>query len=183
MNDEQMIWESYFKSIKESTENNIDEQFFNLYENGEKETANELVKRFAASKGYDFGPAAHSTNVEKLEDNKFKLSKAGSRGGKRIDYYRPAIYFATTNEEGEKLYKRLEDKGMSPRTAYGKYVFNFYLKIDKSVDLYSDTGLGIIVGIADPARIKLADPFTFDDNKELIPLSRRFDPNTEDIRY
>jgi hypothetical protein len=183
MNDKELIWESYLKYIIESNENSIDNQFFNLYKNGEKESANELVKNFAASKGYDFGPAAHSTNVEQLEDNKFKLSKAGSRGGERIDYRRPAIYFATTNEEGEKIYKTLEDKGMSPRTAYGKYVFNFYLKIDKSVDLYSDTGLGIIVGIADPSRIKLADPFTFDDNKELIPLSQRFNIGTDDVRY
>jgi hypothetical protein len=183
MNDEQMIWERYLNSISESNENSIDNQFFNLYNNGEKDSANELVRNFASSKGYDFGPAAHSTNVEQLEDNKFKLSKAGSRGGNRIDYYRPAIYFATTNEEGEKLYKRLEDKGIFPRTAYGKYVFNFYLKLDKTVDLYDETEFGAIIGITDPTRIKLADPFTFDDNKELIPLSKRFDMNTDDIRY
>ena len=72
---------------------------------------------------------------------------------------------------------------MSPRTAYGKYVFNFYLKIDKSTDLYDETEFGLIIGITEPNRIKLADAFTFDDNEEIIPLSQRFNINTEDIRY
>ena len=32
-------------------------------------------------------------------------------------------------------------------------------------------------------KIKLADPVTYDDNGEIIPLSQRFDSNNEDIRY
>jgi hypothetical protein len=34
-----------------------------------------------------------------------------------------------------------------------------------------------------PNQIKLADPVTYDDNSEIIPLSKRFNPNTDDIRY
>lgn len=33
------------------------------------------------------------------------------------------------------------------------------------------------------ASLKLAEPVTYDDNKRIIPLSRRFDKETDDIRY
>lgn len=35
----------------------------------------------------------------------------------------------------------------------------------------------------DPERIKSADPVTYDDNGNVIPLSERFNPEKEDIRY
>lgn len=34
-----------------------------------------------------------------------------------------------------------------------------------------------------PSRIKSAEPFTFDDNGNLIPLSQRFNPDNNDIRF
>jgi hypothetical protein len=37
--------------------------------------------------------------------------------------------------------------------------------------------------VFDPSNIKLSDPFTYDDNGELIPLSKRFDQTNEDIRF
>ena len=33
------------------------------------------------------------------------------------------------------------------------------------------------------ATLKLAEPVTYDDNKRIIPLSQRFDKETDDIRY
>lgn len=33
------------------------------------------------------------------------------------------------------------------------------------------------------AKIKLADPVTYDDDGDVIPLSKRFNPNSNDIRY
>lgn len=41
----------------------------------------------------------------------------------------------------------------------------------------------IIIVVFNPNQIKSANPFTFDDNGQLIPLSRRFDFNNNDIRY
>jgi len=35
----------------------------------------------------------------------------------------------------------------------------------------------------DPERIKSGDPITYDDNGNIIPLSERFNPTTNDIRY
>ena len=37
--------------------------------------------------------------------------------------------------------------------------------------------------VYEPNQIKLADPVTYDDNEEIIPLSQRFDSNNDDIRY
>lgn len=37
--------------------------------------------------------------------------------------------------------------------------------------------------VRDPCRVKSAEPFTFDDNGDLIPLSRRFNPESSDIRF
>jgi len=34
-----------------------------------------------------------------------------------------------------------------------------------------------------PEQIKLADPVTYDDDGDVIPLSERFNPNSNDIRY
>ena len=37
--------------------------------------------------------------------------------------------------------------------------------------------------LLDPEQVKSADPVTYDDNGEVIPLSQRFDSNKRDIRY
>lgn len=37
--------------------------------------------------------------------------------------------------------------------------------------------------VKDPKQVKSAEPFTFDDNGELIPLSQRFNPESDDIRF
>jgi hypothetical protein len=34
-----------------------------------------------------------------------------------------------------------------------------------------------------PSAIKLADPITYDDSHNPIPLSQRFNPSSNDIRY
>ena len=42
---------------------------------------------------------------------------------------------------------------------------------------------GDVYALFDPARIKSADPVTYDDNGEVIPLSERFTADNEDIRW
>lgn len=37
--------------------------------------------------------------------------------------------------------------------------------------------------VKDPKQVKSAEPFTFDDNGELIPLSQRFNPESNDVRF
>lgn len=55
---------------------------------------------------------------------------------------------------------------------------NVYDPGDSSFDSMQDD-----IVIFTPSRIKSAEPFTFDDNGDLIPLSQRFNPESDDIRF
>lgn len=55
---------------------------------------------------------------------------------------------------------------------------NVYDPGDNSYDSMQDD-----IVIFTPSRIKSAEPFTFDDDGELIPLSQRFNPESDDIRF
>ena len=48
-------------------------------------------------------------------------------------------------------------------------------------DEVKDRGISIIV--KDSAQVKSADPVTYDDNGNVIPLSERFNPENQDIRF
>ena len=48
---------------------------------------------------------------------------------------------------------------------------------------YWDSEIGGETYVIDPAYAKSADPVTYDDAGNVIPLSRRFNPQNEDIRY
>ena len=55
---------------------------------------------------------------------------------------------------------------------------NMYDPGDSSFDSMQDD-----IVIFTPSRIKSAEPFTFDDDGDLIPLSQRFNPESDDIRF
>ena len=55
---------------------------------------------------------------------------------------------------------------------------NVYDPGDSSYDSMQDD-----IVIFTPSRIKSAEPFTFDDDGDLIPLSQRFNPESDDIRF
>lgn len=61
-----------------------------------------------------------------------------------------------------------------------KYV-NSFEGLDSTHMMLSDTPDSYIV--FSPEQIKLADPVTYDDDGDVIPLSERFNPNSNDIRY
>lgn len=48
---------------------------------------------------------------------------------------------------------------------------------------YDPTDSSWISVVFDPSQLKSADPFTFDGNGNLIPLSKRFNTDSEDIRF
>lgn len=49
--------------------------------------------------------------------------------------------------------------------------------------IFQENGKETSYAVFDPSQIKLADSVTYDDNKNQIPLSERFNPNNPDIRY
>ena len=54
--------------------------------------------------------------------------------------------------------------------------------VDVGADAY-DYYESDVYAIYDPGRAKSADPVTYDDNGNVIPLSERFSPENDDIRY
>lgn len=68
-----------------------------------------------------------------------------------------------------------KEKGLKPYDGYIlRNVGEGYGPVSYVVDDYI---------VRDPRRVKSAEPFTFDDNGDLIPLSRRFNPESSDIRF
>lgn len=62
------------------------------------------------------------------------------------------------------------------------YVRAFYLDIEDSHDLYISPGLLYAVA-RNRSQIKSADPVTYDDAGNVIPLSQRFNSENNDVRY
>jgi len=54
---------------------------------------------------------------------------------------------------------------------------------DISSKVNRDTGLFENIGVFDPNRIKVSDPVTYDENGKIIPLSERFNPETNNILH
>jgi hypothetical protein len=48
---------------------------------------------------------------------------------------------------------------------------------------YSDPSSGTIYAVFDPSQIKSANPISYDDSGEIIPLSKRFNSGSSDIRF
>ena len=113
--------------------------------------------------------------------------------------------------ENEKAYQYLIDNGYHPGDA--RFVMNYGDRFinalyDTLLDKYSQGGANVQVQnllrefgydgidavygvkndkgqvvVFEPSQVKSADPITYDDNGNVIPLSERFNPNNDDIRY
>lgn len=140
----------------------------------EIEEAQRIVDSVANERGFTVGVAEHRTDSDGLDENKFDLSRAGSRGGGRTDFYKPAIWFAIPSQKTRDLIATLAQKGFPP--PYGGKVIRAYLKIvdGKDFDQTEKNGTRIL-GVTDPSRIKSADPFTG------VPLERRFNQESHSI--
>lgn len=194
MNDEEMIWENYLK-----INSDYDSVYRKAYASNDIETARKLINEIA--KHDDWINAYHGTTAK---FNQFKASESGYFG-KGIYVTKNLIHakaFGTlvnvfVKLENPWIYREHEPSSEeeNPWTvAWGKYaerdrtgVALYKNKKLLSQRLREDGYDGVMapneIVVFNPNKIKLADPFTFDDNGELIPLSRRFDMDTDDIRY
>lgn len=88
-------------------------------------------------------------------------------------------------ENAEKLYKEgvITKKDRDARIANANKI-----KVQKWVGGYQPSDFGLSVEsvnemVKEGKKMKLTDPVTYDDNGNVIPLSERFNPEVEDIRY
>jgi hypothetical protein len=159
----------------------LDRKYFEAVERGDEELLQKMVKSHANNNGYSV-EAWHGT--PKGGFNKFRPGGFG-----------PLFFFAKEKHYGDYYSSRFVD-APSPTT------YHVFLKMDtpKSMENVGqqedkmlayrtrkegfdsiETPNAYVVFIDD--QIKLADPITTDNKKNIIPLSKRFDSSNSDIRY
>lgn len=164
--------------------NQKDSEYQYAVSRGDTKTAQKMVDEAAKAAGYTI-KAYHGTDADTF--TVFDKGKIGDASGFSI--LGDGFYFS--------------DK-KSVAAQYGKNVFTVYLKQDNPYsatagDAYklnaekldSDgfdsvtlpTGKGNVYMVLDPEQIKSADPITYDDEGNVIPLSERFNQKKDDIRY
>lgn len=136
------------------------------------------VKLAAEKAGYNIGPVYHGTNEI---FNIFDPLKSNFRFGKK----QMLFFFAFNKDSARKRGGSLDPV---------KHVIKCYLKCniqghydDNDVLTPANADYVIIedfmVSVLNPNQIKLADDITYDNNGKPIPLNKRFNSKTNDIRY
>jgi len=152
-----------------------DEEYLKAVESEDMDTAQKMVDEAAKSAGYNIGPAYHGTYAEFTEfDGQyspdgvhwFSLDKdkiSGGEAGIGVPTYIGKYYLKAKKVAGWDEYEKL-----STGQIY-EMGFDAILLDDDYV-------------VFDANQIKSAEPVTHDDAGNVIPLSKRFDPSSNDIR-
>ena len=191
-------YDSYINKIL--MESDIDSEYLELAKNPEKNNAElqRMVDETARASGFAT-TALHQTNSDQF--TQFDISKARSVGRSRIGFFftdnpdveygrnRMDVYldvhnpleFDTFNDFA--VWADLNETDFGDTASLRKLLLDegFYdgIEIRGKTDGFDQT----ITVAFDPSQIKSADPVTKDDQGQVIPLSKRFDISTEDIRY
>lgn len=156
-----------------------DADYMAAVERGDMETAQRMVDEAARDAGYDSGPVFHGSTEQ---FNQFDPSRIGENDHGfygRGFYFDPdeaaARYFAGKDGIVRRFYLRTGNILPAEKSASieGR-------DVPDGFDSVQATNGELLV--RDPRQIKSADPVTYDDNGNIIPLSQRFDTNTADIR-
>lgn len=177
----------------------MDAYYLDAVNRGDTETAQRLVDEAAREAGYAI-KAYHGTRNDFTIFDKTRYGKNYKGWSK----YGNGFYFATTTADAE--YWAMKAKGLGD-----KRVMPVYLRMDNPYVLtpseYSniEATVGKIENLSafvreegydgikstlshqyvvfDSEQVKSADPITYDDNGNVIPLSERFNSEQSDIRY
>lgn len=186
-----------------------DEEYRKAYEAGDVETARKMVDEVAKKAGYNYKGyhgswgglrddeweetpnVLSSTRSFYLASDKKVADSHAKLGEESKPYYvrlnnpmivdaKGADYAYINDPEGE--YSDIEvstDYLVSRYKARNQYDGLIIENVDEVGGLTTD----IIPFRRDNSQVKSAEPFTFDDNGELIPLSQRFNPESNDVRF
>jgi hypothetical protein len=152
----------------------LDKTYLDAVERNDMMTARRLVDDAAKVTGYDIGPMWHGTDSKFNTFNKIPIFLDKSE--KAADNYGP-IHMCLFVKKGKRGYvdSDIEFRQLS-------------FKANK-VEALQSRGVDSImnedgrVAIFTPSNVKLADPVIYDDEGNIIPLSKRFDNSKDDIRY
>ena len=183
----------------------FDNEYLAAVEAGDTATMQRMVDEAAKAAGYDSPKVYHGTSSGSF--NEFDIKRQGRNRMDKTD----SGFFFTSREDLAKLYTKRTGAIISSRlslknpyrvsvpkdfiwmkdasTQQSQVFYDFNnVAIQKAA---KDGGHdGIIVEGSDtlyivfsPNQIKSADPITYDEGGNVIPLSQRFDLNSNDIRY
>jgi hypothetical protein len=172
----------------------LDLDYMSAVERGDMATAQRMVDEAAKKAGYTV-KAYHGTNV------KFNEFESGKKNG----WLGKGIYFSDNKSYAKQNGKRVISAFIDAGKIYNSDQKDHYavlaelqekfpninelnisqVLMENGYDAisYTDWDKGKIISIFSPNRIKSADPVTYDDDGNVIPLSERFNPGNSDIRY
>lgn len=161
-----------------------DAQYTQAVSAGDMEAAQRMVDEAAKAAGYTVGPVYHGTKVRTKFTEFFPRShfgteaqaqKVADRRGRLYKVYLKLNNPAQTSDMGFKAKWTAESKRLKAKGHDGIV----YKNIWESPDI---TKPDLSYVAFDPSQIKSADPVTYDDAGNVVPLSRRFQSGTADIR-
>ncbi len=140
------------------------------------DTAQRMVDSAAKAGGYTVGPVYHGTRME-------------------FNIFYPESWFALNEKDSKPFGKTgryfIRINNVVDNT-FGQHEFPFAKSLefdlekgepDAVVFFSKNMHFSPVLRVYDPSRVKLADPVTYDENGEVIPLSQRFNKNSNDIRF
>ena len=167
-----------------------DTTYMDAVNRGDMKTAQRMVEEAAREAGYTV-KAYHGTNSKFTEFREIKTypgywfstsKKYASEHGKEVKN----VYLKTDNilpetrlwEEAEKAF----GESVSENDIYTQKFREHLLRQGYKGIEFEHSGARTII-VFEANQIKSADPITYDDNGKVIPLSERFNPNNNDIRF
>ncbi|MFY7895512.1 MAG: hypothetical protein ACOVP8_04705 [Phycisphaerales bacterium] len=173
-----------------------DRAYADAVKRGDMETAQRMVDAAAKAAGYGVGPVWHGTRAAKAI-TEFRLSKEGSEEAAFFsDNKDEALQFPyprgstssvrvvlrgdllEVNAGGELYEPDIMEGWIRDARKAGKDGVHV-----RDIQNFENGEISDTYAVFDPSQIKSADPITRDESGAVIPLSKRFNPDTSDIRF
>lgn len=194
-------------NITEAVSSEQDAAYLAAVETGDTKTCAKMVVQAAKAAGYTIGPVVHGTQAQ---FTRFDPQKTG-RTQQPDTLECPAFFFTSDaltalwianagalsqSVKDTKIMHvmlRIENpikydpnKWGDPDSGIDTHKLARMIRMSKEQGrdgaVYKSKTMGDTYVVFDPSQIKSADPVTYDDQGEVIPLSQRFNPAKEDIR-
>ena len=154
-----------------------DATYMEAVKRGDMKTAQRMVDAAAEAAGFTIGPVYHGTKGKKKNIFPFTVFDTSRRGSLTTQVGTPSgSYFTPNKRYAEGAANYASNMGRSGKPVVGA----FYLRSDVEKTPGVETEIEFFA--TNPSQIKSADPVTYDDSGNVIPLSQRFSRQSEDIR-
>ena len=161
-----------------------DRYYLDAAHRGDTKAAQKMVEKAAKEAGYTV-KAYHGTDAGEFHE--FDKGRIGEASG--LSILGDGFYFSdresTARQYGKNVFpvylKQLNPYNATAADAYKLNAMELERQGYDSVIL--QTGKGKVLMVLDPDQVKSAEPITYADNGNVIPLSERFNPKSIDMRY